>query len=119
MLQRTVRKVVDDDDAVELVGYLIRSKAIWKSPELLNLVVPQSDPSQALSPSKAFSVVLQHTGSRKKALAARWYACAVRDYGEESLGNLVAILQSPRGAERLEKLLTPPEYRAPETGSKE
>jgi hypothetical protein len=98
---RSERKVVNDDDAVELVGYLIRSKAIWKNPELLNLV------TSAQSPTSAFSLVLQQTGSRKKALAARWYACALRDYGEESLGTLVAILQNPQGAEKLEHLLTP------------
>ncbi len=105
MFKRTERRVLDDDDAVDLVGLLIRSKAIWKNPELLNLV------ESAPSPTKAFEMVLHQTGSRKKALAARFYACAIRDYGEESLGTLVTILQSPRGAEKLERLLTPPEYR--------
>ena len=107
---RSERKVANDDDAVELVGYLIRSKAIWKNLELLNLV------TSAQSPTSAFSLVLQQTGSRKKALAARWYACALRDYGEESLGTLVAILQNPQGAEKLEHLLTP--NHASETGSR-
>ncbi len=91
---------MNEDDAIELVGFLTRSKAIWKNTELLNLVESSS------SPSNAFSVVFQHTGKRKKALAARWYACAIRDYGPDSLGALVAVLQSPRGAEKLEQLLT-------------
>ena len=111
---KTERRVIDDDDAVELVGYLKRSKAIWKNPELLNLVESAPNPS----PSQVFLHVLKHTGSRRKALAARWYACAIRDYGEESLGSLVVILQSPRGAEKLEQLLTPPQYHTPETGSR-
>lgn len=88
------------DLAVDLVGMLTRSKAIWKNPELLNLV--ESTPS----PNKAFSVVLKHTGSQRKAKAARWYRMAMRDYGEHSPGALVSILQSPQGAARLEWLLT-------------
>ena len=86
--------------AIDLVGMLTRSKAIWKNPELLKLV--ESTPS----PNKAFNVVLQHTGSQRKAKSARWYRMAMRDYGEHSPGALVSILQSPRGAARLEVLLT-------------
>ena len=86
--------------AIDLVGMLTRSKAIWKNPELLKLV--EGTPS----PNKAFSVVLQHTGSRRKAKAARWYRMAMRDYGEHSPGALVSVLQSPQGAARLEMLLT-------------
>ncbi|MEX0999929.1 MAG: hypothetical protein WD000_08230 [Thermodesulfobacteriota bacterium] len=91
---------MNDDQANELVGYLTRSKAIWTNPELLNLV------EAAPSPSKAYTIVLKHTGSQKKAKAARWYACALRDYGDASPGTLVAVIQSPQGAEKLEKLLT-------------
>lgn len=91
---------MSEDDAVDLVGCLIRSKAIWSNPELLNLV------EVAPSPNKAFAIVLAHTGSQKKARAGRFYACALRDYGYASPGALVALLQSPQGAEKLEKLLT-------------
>ena len=88
------------DLAVEIVGLLTRSKAIWKNPDLLKLV------ERTPSPNNAFSVLMKHTGSRRKALAARWYRMAMRDYGEQSPGTLVSILQSPQGAARLEKLLT-------------
>lgn len=87
-------------DAIDLIGSLTRSKAIWKNPELLNLV--ESTPS----PNKAFNVVLQRTGSRKKALAARWYRIAMRDYGEQTPGALVSILELPQGVAQLEMLLT-------------
>lgn len=90
----------NEDDAVDLIGYLTRSKAIWTNPELLNLV------ESAPSPTKAFALVLQSTGSQKKARAGRWYACAIRDFGKDSLGALTAVLNSPQGAEKLEVLLT-------------
>jgi hypothetical protein len=61
----------DVDRFVELIA---RSKAIWLKPELLNLVAVAS------SPSAAYDLVLEKTGKRKKALAARWLAVAVRDY---------------------------------------
>jgi len=91
---------MDEDDAVELVGFLTRSKAIWNNPALLNLV------ESARSPNKAFALVLQTTGSQRKAKAGRWYACAIRDFGKDSLGALTAVLRSPQGAEKLEELLT-------------
>lgn len=86
--------------AVELIGYLTRSKAIWLNPELLNLV------ESAPSPSQAFVLVFNKTGSQRKAKAGRWYACAIRDYGKDSLGALTAVLRSPQGAVKLEELLT-------------
>jgi hypothetical protein len=89
-----------EDDAVEIIGYLTRSKAIWTCPELLNLV------ESASSPTKAYALVFKYTGSQKKAKAGRWYACAIRDHGKDSLGALTAILNSPHGAEKLEVLLT-------------
>jgi len=91
---------MNENDAIELVGFLTRSKAIWTCPELLNLV------ESAPSPNKAFALVLQKTGSQRKAKAGRWYACAIRDFGKDSLGALVAVLRSPQGAEKLEELLT-------------
>jgi hypothetical protein len=89
-----------EDDAVEIIGYLTRSKAIWTCPKLLNLV------ESASSPTKAYALVFKYTGSQKKAKAGRWYACAIRDHGKDSLGALTAILNSPHGAEKLEVLLT-------------
>ncbi len=86
-------------DAVELVGFLTRSKAIWRDSELLTLV------ESARSPNQAFAKVLQKTGSQRKAKAGRWYACAVRDFGRDSLGAFTKVLQSPQGAEKLENLL--------------
>ena len=91
--------VMNEDDAVMIVGYLTRSKAIWKDPVLLALV------ESAPSPTKAFALVLQKTGSQKKAKAGRWYACAIRDFGKDSLGALTKVLQSPQGAEKLEELI--------------
>ncbi len=90
---------MDEWAAIELIGFLIRSKAIWKNPKLLKLVEDSSSPTQA------FKNVFKATGSQKKAKAGRWYACAIRDYGKNSLGTLVAILQSPQGVEKLEELL--------------
>jgi hypothetical protein len=91
---------MNEDDAVELIGCLTRSKAIWMNPALLNLV------ESAPSPTKAQEFVLKETGKRKKGLAAYYYASAVRDFGKESLGALTAILSSPQGVEKLEELLT-------------
>jgi hypothetical protein len=62
---------VEIDAFVEL---LARSKAVWMVPELLNLA------AMASSPSVAYDLVLTATGKRKKALAARWFAIAIRDY---------------------------------------
>jgi len=58
----------------EFVDLLARSKAVWMVPELLNLAATAS------SPSSAYELVLQKTGSRRKAKAARWLAITVRDY---------------------------------------
>lgn len=88
-----------EGDAIELVGFLTRSKAIWTNSELLALV------ESAPSPTKAFTLVLQATGSQKKAKAGRFYALAIRDFGLDSLGALTRVLQSPQGAERLENLI--------------
>jgi hypothetical protein len=67
---------------------------------LLNLV------ESASSPTNAYALVFKRTGSQKKAKAGRWYACAIRDYGKDSLGALTATLNSPQGAKKLEVLLT-------------
>lgn len=98
-------------DAILLVGMLTRSKAIWKNPELLKLV--EGTPS----PNKAFNVVFQATGSQRKAKAARYYRMAMRDYGESTPGALVAILQSPQGAAKLERLFTENPNHVPENGT--
>ncbi len=90
---------MDEAQVDDLMLYLTRSKVIWTNPELLNLV--ESEPS----PTKAFTLVLRSTGSQKKAKAARWYACAIRDFGKDSLGAFASVLRSPQGAEKLERLL--------------
>lgn len=90
---------MNENEVIDLVGFLTRSKAIWTNPELLNLV------ESAPSPTKAFTLVLRSTGSQRKAKAARWYACAIRGFGKDSLGAFVSVLRSPQGAERLERLL--------------
>ena len=89
-----------ESEAVEIIGYLTRSKAIWKNPELLNLVGATSSPSQA------YREVFMNTGSVRKAKAGRFYRMAMRDYGEVPLGTLVAVLRLPQGEEKLEELLT-------------
>ncbi len=91
---------MNENDAIELIGFLTRSRAIWTDPALLNLV------ESAPSPNQAFTLVLKETGSQRKAKAGRWYACAIRDFGKDSLGALTAVLQSPQGVEKLEKLIT-------------
>lgn len=91
---------MEEDDIIDILGYLTRSKAIWKNPELLNLV------ESAPSPTKAQALVLKRTGKKKKGVAAYYYASAIRDFGKESLGALTAILNSPQGVEKLEELLT-------------
>lgn len=91
---------MNEDDVINLIGYLTRSKAIWKNPVLLNLV------ESAPSPTKAQAMVLQSTGKKKKGIAAYYYACAIRDFGKESLGPLTVILGSPQGEEKLEEWLT-------------
>ncbi len=91
---------MNENDAIELIGFLTRSKVIWTDPELLNLVESSS------SPTHAFTLVLKETGSQRKAKAGRWYGCAIRDFGKDSLGPLTTVLRSPQGAEKLEKLIT-------------
>lgn len=102
---------MNEDDAVMVIGFLTRSKAIWSNSELLNLV------ESAPSPTKAYALVLQMTGSQKKAKAGRWYACAIRDFGKARLGGLVAVLRSPQGAEKLEELLTTTSLKMGQEGS--
>lgn len=75
----------DVDRFVELIA---RSKAIWLTPELLNLV------AMASSPSSAYDLVLQKTDKRKKALAARWLAVALRDYEPMQVRSAIRFLQS-------------------------
>ena len=84
---------MDEDDVIDIIGYLTRSKAIWKNPVLLNLV------ESASSPTNAQALVLKSTGKKKKGVAAYYYASAIRDFGKESLGALTAILNSPQGVE--------------------
>jgi hypothetical protein len=89
-----------ENDVIDIIGYLTRSKAIWKNPELLNLV------ESAPSPTKAQAMVLQKTGKKKKGVAAYYYASAIRDFGKDSLGALIVIFNSPQGEAKLEEWLT-------------
>lgn len=99
-LTKERNSIMNEDDVIDIIGYLTRSKAIWRNPELLNLV------ESAPSPTKAQALVLQKTGKKKKGVAAYYYASAIRDFGKESLGALTVILSSPQGEEKLEEWLT-------------
>lgn len=84
-----------------LVELMTRSKAVWLAPVLLNLT------ESADSPSKAYDLVLNETGKRKKALAARWYAIACRDFGQDLVGACSRWLRhTKRGPESLKQFLS-------------
>lgn len=70
-----------------LLDLLARSKAVWIVPDLLNLA------EEATSPNNAYDRVFQHTDKRKKALAARWYAVALRDFEPKLVRACVRWLQ--------------------------
>jgi len=83
-----------------LVELMARSKAIWMVPALLNLT------ESAVSPSNAYDLVLDETGKRKKALAARWFAVAVREFEPNLVGACVRWLKfTKRGPESLQQFL--------------
>lgn len=66
--------LTDASSIDRFVELLAHSKAVWIVPELRNLI------AIATSPSAAHKLVLQKTGSRKKAKAAHKLAQALRDY---------------------------------------
>jgi hypothetical protein len=74
-------------DIKQFLELLARSKAIWMVPELQNLA------ESAGNPTKAYELVLQKTGKRRKALAARWYAIALRDYHPDLVGGCIRWLR--------------------------
>jgi len=83
-----------------LVELMTRSKAIWMVPELLNLT------ERAVSPNNAYDLVLNETGKRKKALAARWYAVARREFDPFLVGACGRWLKyTKRGPESLKQFL--------------
>lgn len=86
--------VIDVDRLVELLAH---SKAVWKVPELLNLVAIVS------SPSAAHKLILEKTGSRNKAKAAHKLAKALRDYEPLLVRSALRYLEGP-GDHRPEKL---------------
>ena len=87
----------------KLMELLARAKAAWLSQELLNLT------ESVQSPSQAYELVLERTGKRKKALAARWYAVACRDFNSDIVGACVRFLRAvPNCQQRLRELLTTP-----------
>jgi hypothetical protein len=83
--------LVDAQSIEKFVDLIARAKAIWTNPELLNLTV------MASSPSEAYDLVLQKTGKRKKALAARWYAILLRDYEPIMVRAALRRIQDPNG----------------------
>ncbi len=70
-----------------LVDLMARSKAVWMIPDLLHLA------EEATSPSNAYDRVFQHTNKRKKALAARWFAIALKDFDPKLVRACVRWLQ--------------------------
>lgn len=80
--------------AERFVDLLARSKAVWMDSKLLNLV------EGANSPNHAFKLVMEKTGKRKKALAARWYAVALREADNRPLvGAAVRFMRAFRCSE--------------------
>ena len=71
----------------QFLELLARSKAVWMIPELQNLT------ESAGNPTKAYELVLKETGKRRKALAARWYAVALRDYPPDLVGSCIRWLR--------------------------
>ena len=87
-------------DVERLLELVARAKAVWMVPELLNLA------ESAENPTKAYDLVLQKTGKRKKALAARWHAVACRDFNADLVGACVRFLRFvPMGQEKLAQFL--------------
>lgn len=87
-------------DVERLMELLARAKAVWAVPELLNLT------ESAENPTKAYNLVLQKTGKRKKALAARWHVIACRDFNADLVGACVRFLRFvPQEREKLGQFL--------------
>jgi hypothetical protein len=92
------------EEADKLLELMARAKAVWMVPELLKLA------EEASSPTDAYAVVLEHTGKRKKALAARWYAIAQRTFDPFIVGATSRYLRTLKNApQRLRILLTTPD----------
>ncbi|MDD5433148.1 MAG: response regulator [Candidatus Pacebacteria bacterium] len=67
-------KLLSNAEIKQLLELLARSKAVWMDPDLLTLA------ESAENPSHAYRLIIEKIGKRKKALAARWYAVAKRDF---------------------------------------
>jgi hypothetical protein len=89
--------LIDAASIDRFVELLAHSKAVWINPELRNMVAIAS------SPSAANKLVLQKTGSRKRAKAAHKLAQALRDYGPMLVRSAIRFLEGPCG-NRPEKL---------------
>lgn len=92
------RKEID-----RLLKLLARAKAVWMDQNLLNLT------ESAGTPTNAYDIVFKQTGKRRKALAARWYAVARRDFHPDLVGACVRWLRYPhwsRGSKQLRIFLT-------------
>lgn len=68
------RKLLTRAEIDELLRLLTRSKAIWMVPDLLNLT------ESAENANHAYKLVFFKTNKRRKAIAARWYAIALRNF---------------------------------------
>ena len=91
------RLLIDATSIDRYVELLAHSKAVWINPELRNLVAVAS------SPSAAHKIVLEKTGSRKKAKAAHKFAQALRDYEPLLVRSSIRYLEGS-GKLRPEKL---------------
>jgi hypothetical protein len=89
--------LIDVTSIDRFVELLAHSKAVWICPELRNMVAIAS------SPSAAGKLVLQKTGSRKKAKAAHKFAQAIRDYEPLLVRSSIRYLENS-GEFRPEKL---------------
>jgi hypothetical protein len=87
----------------KLFGLLARAKAVWTDPRLCTLTEETTNPTQA------YERMLEATKKRKKALAARWYAIALRDFDRDIVGASVRYLRAnPGNLGGLVKLLVTP-----------
>ena len=83
-----------------LVELMARSKAIWMVPALLNLT------ESAISPNNAYDLVLNETGRRRAALAARWLVIARQEFDPDLVGACGRWLKyTKRGTESLKQFL--------------
>lgn len=92
------KKLLTDKESIDqFVELIAGSKSVWMNPELQNIVAAAS------SPSSASKIVLEKTGSRKKAKAAHKLAQALKNYEPLLVRSAIRYLKGP-GEFRPEKL---------------